>query len=526
MTGAGAGQPPGRGRSPLPFPLGASAASEPTRFGPPPPLDGQVLSRLKGVCAQVSTSRHDLAEAGRDWWPLSAHWAARGQLPSLPAVVARPASLEELSGLLEVAQADNVAVTPFAGASGVCGGAIPLAGGLSLDMTGLAGLVDIDERSLLVRVRAGTFGPELEAALAAEGLSLGHWPQSFYLSTVGGWAACRGAGQYSTRYGKIEDMATSLEVVLAGGQVLRVGSRAPRAAVGPELKALFLGSEGTLGVISELELVVHPLPEAERVEAWAFPSFEAGLDACRRVLRRGATPAVVRLYDPTESERHFGVAQGAVLVVVDEGDPKVVDASMAIVAAECSQAEPLGQEPARRWLEHRLEVPDLESLVRAGVVADTVEVACAWGELAELYRRALERLRAIPGMLVASAHQSHSYPSGACLYFTFAGRPKGPDSDGAEELYRRAFFSVTSCAAELGGAISHHHGVGLVRSAAMEQAQGAQMELLRSIKAALDPHGILNPGKLGLAGMLAASAPVWPDAPADRAGPHREGPAT
>src|SRR5205085_10418551 len=169
----------------------------------------------------------------------------------------------------------------------------PLHGGVLLDMTDMAGVLGVDDTSMLLQVRAGTFGDVLEDELRVDhGVTLGHWPQSMALSTVGGWLACRSAGQYSTRYGKIEDMVVGLEVALADGRVVRTGGHAPRAAVGPDLTQLFVGSEGTLGVITEARLRVHPVPRAERRAAYGFATFAEGLDACRRALRRGATPAV------------------------------------------------------------------------------------------------------------------------------------------------------------------------------------------------------------------------------------------
>ena len=161
-------------------------------------------------------------------------------------------------------------------------------------------------------------------ATVGDGYTLGHWPQSMDLSTVGGWLACRGAGQYSTRYGKIEDMVIGLEVVLADGRIVHTEGHGPRAATGPNLTQLFVGSEGTLGVITEARLRIHPLPPAQERRAFGFTTFAAGLEACRRILRRGATPAVLRLYDQTESARNFEQPDTNVLVVLDEADPAIL----------------------------------------------------------------------------------------------------------------------------------------------------------------------------------------------------------
>lgn len=488
-------------RTPLPSPLDPSAAAHPTRFPPGPPLPDGLLDRLQAACATVTTADTERVEAARDWWPLSTWWAVNSVAPALPGAVCRPGSTEEVSSVLRICEEAGVPVTPFAGASGVCGGSIPVHGGVSMDLTDLDRIVWLDGDSLLVEVRAGTFGPDLESALRAEGLTLGHWPQSIDLSTVGGWLACRGAGQYSTRYGKIEDMVAGLEVVLADGRIIRTGGTAPRAATGPDLTQLFVGSEGTLGVITSARLRVHPAPPAERRAAYGFESFDAGLDACRRILRRGATPAVLRLYDPAESGRNFEVPDRSVLVVVDEGDPGLLDAVMAVVAAEAAGrgATELDPELAGRWLERRNHLPPVADLVRGGLVVDTVEIAAPWSSLPAIYRDAIAALGALDGTIAASAHQSHAYSDGACLYFTFAGRPSPADITGAESYYRQAFDVVTAATAAGHGAISHHHGIGLNRARYLVGHLGSAFGVLQSLKDALDPKGILNPGKLGLA---------------------------
>ena len=471
-----------------------------------PAVDPAVVDRLRAACGSVSDSAEDRVEAGRDWWPLATWWAVDDTVPALPAVVCRPETADEVSGVLRICNEAGVPVTPFAGASGVCGGSIPVHGGVSLDMAGLQGIVALQPDDLRVEVRAGTFGPDLEAELRTAGLTLGHWPQSIDLSTVGGWLACRGAGQYSTRYGKIEDMVAGLEVALADGRVLRTGGTGPRAATGPDLTQLFVGSEGTLGVITSGTLRVHPAPPVERRAAYRFESFDAGLDACRRVLRRGATPAVLRLYDPAESSRQFDAVDGAALIVVDEGDPGLIDATMAVVHAEAQAGggEDLPADLAGQWLERRNHIPPVAALVRGGLVVDTVEIAAPWSALPVIYRDAIGALSSIDGTIAASAHQSHAYIDGACLYFTFAGRPAAPGRAAAEEYYRWAFDAVTAATVAHHGSISHHHGIGLNRARYLVGHLGPAFGVLQSVKDSLDPNGILNPGKLGLADRFGA----------------------
>ena len=498
---------------PVPLAAEAAAAGGPVRLASGwTDVDERLVERLRSACSVVDTDPGTCAEWGRDWWPLALRWAAAGQLPARAAAVARPADSDQVAAVLTLCREAGVPVTAAAGRSGVCGGSVPVSGGVVLDTRDLAGIRDVDDRSLLVRVGAGTYGHLFEAALRADhGLTLGHWPQSVELSTVGGWLACRSAGQYSTRYGKIEDMVVGLDAVAADGRVWRTGGRAPRAATGPDLTQIFVGSEGTLGVITEAVLRVHPVPGEERRSAWAFPGFAAGLEVCRTILRRGATPAVLRLYDATEAERSFQVAGRAVLVVLDEADPVLVDAVARVVEAECAGGggERLDDELVARWVAHRNDVSALGPLVQAGLVVDTVEMAARWSVLARLYDEVTGALRAIDGTLAASAHQSHAYGDGACLYFTFAGRP-APDADEGwgDRYYRAAWEAVMDAVVRCGGAVSHHHGVGLLRAGALRESLGSTHELLQALKRALDPDGILNPGKLGLPSRF--GSPPWP----------------
>jgi alkyldihydroxyacetonephosphate synthase len=480
-------------------------------------VDPELRRSLADVCAEVGESDAERAEAGRDWWPIAIGWAVDGEVPARPAVVARPTDTAQVAAVLTLCHEARVPVTPAGGRSGVCGASVPLFGGVALDLCGLAGVTAVDDDSLIADIRAGTFGPDVEATLRQDHhLTLGHWPQSMDLSTVGGWLACRGAGQLSNRYGKIEDMVIGLEVVLADGRVVRTGGQGPRSATGPDLTQLFVGSEGTLGVITEARFRVHPVPAGEGRRTFGFSSFAAGLDACRRVLRRGATPAVLRLYDETESGRSFDHPDTNLLVVLDEGDPGLVAATLAVVDDECHQADVLDDALVGRWLEHRNDVSALAPLWRAGIVVDTVEVSARWAALPSLYRAVLDALAGVEGTLVASSHQSHAYADGACLYFTFAGRhPSAGDASGdhpdrvwAEHYYRRAWDVVTEATLAAGGAISHHHGIGLNRGRFLPGALGEAYGVLADLKRTLDPRGILNPGKLGLAGPF-GEAP-WP----------------
>jgi alkyldihydroxyacetonephosphate synthase len=488
--------PLGPGRPTPPIAL-AGAAEPSARFGIEPVIvPDEVAERLGDACASVATALDERAEASRDWWPLAMTWAADDTVPALAGLVARPSSHDEVAAVLAICHDARIPVTAAGGRSGVCGASVPLYGGVVLDLCGLTGVRDVDDTSLVVDVAAGTFGDVFETELRDDhDLTVGHWPQSVSLSTVGGWLACRGAGQLSNRYGTIADMVVGLDVVLADGTTVTTGGQT-RQAVGPDLDQLFVGSEGTLGVITGARLRAHPLPHHQRRGAWGFASFDEGLEACRRILRRSATPAVLRLYDAVESDRNFGTGDELhVLLVLDEGEPLLVDAGMEIVSEECTSGLALDVELVERWLGHRNEVAALEPLIDGGLVVDTMEITGPWAALPEIYDEALAAISAVPGILMASAHQSHAYSDGACLYFTFAGKV---ELDERDALYRAAWDAGTHAVLGRGGSLSHHHGVGLNRARFMREALGAGLDVLAALKAALDPHGILNPGKLGL----------------------------
>jgi alkyldihydroxyacetonephosphate synthase len=475
--------------APNEYPAEAMAA-----FDPPAP-DAALVAALRARGVEVDDSTAARARHARDWWPITIGEAARGRVPAWPTAVARPTSVDLVAAAVSVAHEVGVAVTAQGGRSGVEGGAAAPEGALALDLTGLDRVLEVDVISLQVRVQAGVRGPALETALRAHGLTAGHFPQSFELATVGGWLACRGAGQYSNRYGTAADLVRALTVVLADGAVVEVGSGAPRQAVGPDLVGLFVGSEGALGVIVEATIQVARRAPAERRGAYLFADFDRAMEACRDIVQRGARPAVLRLYDETESLRHFEVA-GCALIVLDEGEAGLVDAQIAIVADACASARALDGDLVERWVEHRNDVSALAPLWERGICVDTLEVSGPWSALSSMREAALSALRALEGTLLASVHQSHAYPDGACLYFTFAGRPPGSERD----YYRAAWAAATRAVLASGGSLSHHHGVGRNRARFVAEALGSGARVLETLKEALDPTGTLNPGVLGLGG--------------------------
>ena len=491
--------PVGPGAPTPPIPLADAAAATARLAAARVEVSDGLVERLTATGAAVTVDPGTVAEASRDWWPLAMSWAGGGQVAGLGAAVVRPGDADQVAAVLALCHEATVPVTAAAGRSGVCGASVPLHGGVVLDLTGISGIVDVDATSLVLDVLPGTFGDVLEHELrSAHGVTLGHWPQSVALSTVGGWLACRSAGQLSGRYGKIEDMVQGLDVVLADGRHVSTGGW-PRAAVGPDLTQLFVGSEGTLGVITGARLRVHPAPSDERRGAWVLPSFAHGLGAMRRILQRGATPAVLRLYDAAEADRTYHTGDRALLLALDEGDAVLVEATLGVVAEECERPDAGGERSddahVGHWLERRNDVAALEALISKGYTVDTMEVTGSWAALPGIYEATLAALLGVQGTIAASAHQSHSYPSGGCLYFTFAGQV---EADRRDAYYRALWDAGQGAVLAQGGALSHHHGVGLNRARFMRSALGGGFEVLAAAKQALDPRGILNPGKLGL----------------------------
>ena len=469
-------------------------------------LSDSFVKMLQKVC-QVSTTTADRVAHSRDWWPLAMHWSLNGQTAKRADAICRPQSTKQVSEIVALCAQHSVPVTVSGGRSGVCGAAIPVFGGVVIDMTSLAGVLNVDETSGLIEVLPGTFGPDLESTITQQHkLSVGHFPQSFDISTVGGWIGSRGAGQFSTRYGKIEDMVAGLEVVLADGSVILTGTE-PAGAAGPNLTALFIGSEGSLGIITKVWLRAHPLPEVVKKAAYRFATFASAVETMRSSVRNGATPAVLRLYDQRESKRsHGGDGESCTLLVLDQGLKPLVDATMQIVDefAITNGATKTDEQLVENWLHHRNDTSGLQALSTKGFVIDTMEVAVAWSRVNEVAEAVKTAIMQVAGARSATCHISHSYIDGACIYFTFVAEPKPTtesDTDkvaSIEKTYREIWDAAQISALKSGANLSHHHGVGINRAKYMQLALGSAHDVLSKIKNSLDPQDILNPGKFSI----------------------------
>jgi alkyldihydroxyacetonephosphate synthase len=466
-------------------------------------LSAQQIDALRPLADEVLVATADVVSWTRDWWAGSMITETGGRPATPHAVIVRVSTVEQVQAVLRFASEAAIPVTPSAGRSNVTGAALPVRGGIVLDVCGLNRLLGFDRESQIVEVEAGMFGDIFEETIQRKyRMTMGHWPSSYAISTVGGWVACRGAGQLSTRYGKIEDMVFGMDVVLADGRLVTLGGYA-RAAVGPDLQQLFIGSEGTLGVIVRVRLKLHRLPDYGRAIAYGFSSFAKGLEACREILQRGANPAALRLYDALESGVQFGLPTTNVLLVADEGPNEIVDAVLAISERVCSELGEKLNEGAifEKWLDTRyLTGKSAEGFKRSpGFVADTLEMVGPWKDLSAIYDDVVKAINAVPGTLAGSAHQSHAYVDGACLYFSLRGEVEVADR---AKWYRAAWDAANRVLIQYNATLSHHHGVGLLRAPYMHDSLGGAFAVLEAIKRTLDPKNILNPGKLGLADTL------------------------
>jgi len=476
------------------------------------------LERVVGAGA-VSTRLPDrvVHAAGKGYPDLVRMREAKGF--SLPDAVVWPGDAAEVAGVLELCSRKGIAVVPFGGGTSVVGGVEPLSGEhrrvITLDTSRLRQVISIDRLSRVARLGAGLRGPEAEYALKAQGLTLGHFPQSFEYSTVGGWVATRSAGQASSGYGRIDDLVRGVRLVAPEGD-LTLKAR-PASAAGPDLRELVVGSEGAFGVITDAELEVAPHPEEVRYEAFVFPGFEAGSRGLRELAQEELQPEVTRLSDEDETEFYLAAAglEGTRRTVLErylsargvelrtcalavlgwEGErgssQRRRSAAMDIIRR--SGGVSIGTGPGRTWARGRFEGPYLrDELMSRGVMVETLETATTWANVEHLYvavRSALQEEAPVVG-----CHISHVYPTGCCLYFTFLARQEPGDLLGQWERVKR---SACEGIVGAGGTITHHHGIGADHRRYLRREDGRTgIRILRSAKATVDPAGVMNPGKL------------------------------
>jgi alkyldihydroxyacetonephosphate synthase len=316
------------------------------------------------------------------------------------------------------------------------------------------------------------------------------------ISSVGGWVATRASGQFSTAFGNVEDIVHTIEAVLPDGELVILG-KGPRASAGPDLRQIMLGSEGILGVITGVTFSLRRAPERRAVSVFEVSDMAAGFAFQREVIQTGWRPPVARQYDEREAARLDARMTRSLVLMVHEGPAALVEAEQAAIAEIATRLglSPAPADIAHHWLEHRNTVPTWEAFLARNIVIDTVEVSAGWDAIGAVYDDAVAALKALPGCLNGSAHSSHAYRSGLNLYFSFAIRTEAAAD--MEASYLAAWAAIMEATARHGGSLSHHHGIGRVRAAWLERELGAGgLSLLRKLKGALDPKGIMNPGAL------------------------------
>ncbi len=448
--------------------------------------------------AHILDSDEALSNYSYDWWPIAAKWRQQGKRLYHPEAIFRPTSVEEISRLLQWAGQHRIAITPWGAGSGVTGAAIPLQGGITLDMGAMQRILALDEMNMLVRVQAGMMGHLLEQALNERGYTLNHSPQSLERSTVGGWVATRATGQFSARWGGIEHLVAALTIVPPSGDIIETALR-PRTATGPDLAQMFIGSEGVLGVVADVTLRIFPLPEHRAYETLVFPTVASGLNAMRRIMQVGLRPFLVRFYDADEARHLMGLEQapGNIMLLGCEGIRAVAEAEQDACLAICreEQGEAVGPQTALNWMERRFDFSLIEGFInQPGGLAETIEIAQFWSDIHATYSALKSALSPLADEVLG--HFSHVYPQGTSLYMIMLGRVG--DAAQAEERLLSIWETAMTICLERGATISHHHGVGLARLPYIEEELGSSFKALQRIKQAFDPAGILNPGKLRL----------------------------
>jgi len=462
------------------------------------------LSAVVGA-ENVTTDGGALQKAGSDWSYASKLLTYSRLDQPAPDVVVRPRNTAEVAGVVRIASDFRVPVTTRGGGSGTQGGVQAVYGGITLDLARMTDVVEIDEESLVVTVQAGIEGPELEKTLNERGLTLAHYPGSYHLgATVGGYLAARGSGVVSTKYGKAEELALQVEAVVPPGRVVTT-LPVPNHAAGPDLMQVFIGSEGTLGVITRASMRLDPLPETRRFLSFNFPDIFAGMEAGRRIMTSRLRPAVIRLYDTADSvklKEWVGTQEtGNVMVVMCDGAKELVDyESRAIVdIAKSVDATELGSEMGETWWRGKYEPYAKGKLPEPPLMYGTFDTVARFKDIPVIYRAkkaAIENDFAKYGVRY-TCHLSHWFPWGSMLYDRFYVDDAPEDPAEAMWLHDQLWNTGVSLSIQHGGTINEHHGVGLKLGRFMRVQYGEGFESVLSLKNAWDPDGIMNPGKLG-----------------------------
>lgn len=495
----------------------AGLAAEDAPMPPPPEALELAAPRLDADAAplKLTTANYDRAvhAAGKSYPELLR--LRSGRFDYLPDAVAYPESTDDLVALLEWADRGGVALIPFGGGSSVTGGVEPRVSSrfnavVSVDITRMNRVLEVDPASRLVYVESGCFAPDLDAALKPHGLTIRHYPQSYYYSTVGGWIATRSSGHYSTLFGRIDDRVAALEVVAANGEIgtTRV---LPGSSVGPDPNRIWIGSEGAFGFISKAWLRVMEQPKFRQTAAIRFPTFELGLEAARAIVQSGLYPAHLRVLDPFEAMvsnllngKTLGSMESLMIVGFESAGHPVqgdLDTAKRIAARFRGLGVPGGEGDAAvdSWRNTFFRQPYVRDLMIGwGLIVETFETAIPWRRAHEFYQEVrqatLDAVVAACGQGGVLCRSTHAYNDGIALYFTFFG-PGHEAIEARLEQYATIKRAATDAVITAGGTASHHHAAGRDHAPWTEQeTPHVWRTAFCGLKRALDPAGIMNPG--------------------------------
>lgn len=472
-------------------------------------MPGMILDELAdavGGYDNVSMEMSDRATYGVDYFWLSRMWQDRGEVPPMPDWIVRPGATEEVSKILKIANYYKIPLHTWGGGSGSQGGALPMSGGILMNMKRMCKLIEIDEISRTITAEAGMIFQQLEWYANEKGYSCQHIPSCLTCGTIGGALAHRGIGIMSGKYGKIDDQCLSMEVVLPNGDIINT-LPVPKHAAGPDLNQIFIGSEGTLGVITKATFKLFEQPEERRFHAFLFPDKNSGYMAGRDIMQK-VKPSILRFYDEAETtsiiKKIIGFEKkGCFMNLAVEGIKRIVDIEMEIILeiAEKWGAEDLGSDYGEKWFKNRITFFYPGHIMDIPQMFGTMDTVATYANVEKIYLAMKKAIYDKYGDKVRYiSHSSHWYEWGCMNYTRFIVDPPNvpQDPEEARRLHNEIWNIGVRAAMANGGVINDHHGIGLKLSRLMKEQYGPAMQVMEALKNQLDPNGIMNPYKLGL----------------------------
>ena len=465
----------------------------------------QILTELEDAVGRENCSTRvvDKVAHSVDYFWLSRMWADRGREMPQGDFIVSPKNAQEVSKVLKIANYYKIPVTTWGGGGGTQGGAIPVCGGIVIDTKRMNEIFDFNEKGMYIECGAGAIYKHIEWAANERGYSTMHFPSSLTCSTVGGFLAHRGIGVVSTKYGKIDDMVLQMEVVLPNGDIIYTSS-APKHAAGPDLNQIFIGSEGTLGIITKAQIRIYQQPEVRRFRGFLFKDMSAAFAASRELLQI-FKPSVMRLYDEAETvsliKKIVGVAKpGAFMNIAYEGKKELVDVEEKILLDTFAKygAEDLGSEYGEKWWDEKITFFYPGHMMDLPQMFGTMDTIAPYDKIEKIYWAMKKAIETKFPNIRFIAHFSHWYEWGCMIYDRFICDNPPQDPIEAMRLHNEVWTTGVRTAIANGGVVNDHHGVGIKLGRLMEEQYGPAMQVFEGLKKTLDPNGIMNPFKLGL----------------------------